>query len=108
MRRSSSCQWYLARPDGTPTGNVKEMDELLRAAWGRINRKYAKAPEPHPAAFLAQYGQHLRRVPMFHKPLIAEYLRKRLRFTHPTPLGLDGGSLKDLSPPSAPYARLAG
>ena len=87
---------FLARPDGTPTGNVQEMDELLRAAWGPINRKYAEAPEPDPATFLARYGHHLRRVPMLHKPLTGGYLRKRLRFMHPTALGLDGWSLKDL------------
>ena len=87
---------FLARPDGTPTSNVEEMDELLQAAWGPINRKYAKAPEPDPAAFLARYGHHLRRVPMLHKPLTGGYLRKHLRFMHPTALGLDGWSLGDL------------
>ena len=87
---------FLAWPDGTPTGNVQEMDELLRAAWGPINRKYTEAPEPDPATFLARYGHHLRRVPMLHKPLTGGYLRKRLRFMHPTALGLDGWSLKDL------------
>ena len=87
---------FLARPDGTPTGNVQEMDELLRAAWGPINRKYAEVPESDPAAFLARYGHHLRRVPMLHKPLTGGYLRRRLRFMHPTALGLDGWSLGDL------------
>ena len=87
---------FLPQPVGTPTGNVQEMDELLRAAWGPINRKYAEAPEPDPAAFLARYGHHLRWVPMLHKPLTGGYLRKRLRFMHFTALGLDGWSLKDL------------
>ena len=87
---------FLARPDGTPTGNVKEMGELLRAAWGPINRKYAEAPEPDLAAFFVRYGHHLRRVPMLHKLMTRAYLRKRLRFMHPTALGLDGWSVKDL------------
>ena len=45
---------FLAWPNGTPTGNVKEMDELQRASWGPINRNDAQAPEPNPAAFLAR------------------------------------------------------
>ena len=88
--------FLLARPDGTPTGNVQEMDELLQAAWGPINRKYAEASQPDPAAFLAWYGHFLRRVPMLHKSLTGGYLRKRLRFMHPTALGLDSWSLGDL------------
>ena len=54
---------FIARPDGTPRANVREMDELVRAAWGPINRKYAEGPESCPEAFLAKYG-HLHRVPM--------------------------------------------
>ena len=72
---------------------VQEMDELLLAACGPINRKYAEVPEPDPLAFLTRYGHHLRQVPML---LTGEYLYKRLQFMHPTALGLDGWSLKDL------------
>ena len=87
---------FLARPDGKPTGNVKEMHELLRALWGPIHQKYVEAPELNPAAFSARYGRQVRRVPMLHKPLTRQYPRKQLRFMHPTALGLNGWSLKDL------------
>ena len=55
---------FLARPDGSTTANVREMDGLLREASGPINRKYAEAPEPCPEPFMAKYRHHLRRIPM--------------------------------------------
>ena len=42
----------LARPDGTLMGNVREMDELVCAAWGPIMQKYLDAPEPDPDIFM--------------------------------------------------------
>ena len=39
---------FIARSDGTCPANVWEFDELVRAAWGPINRKYAEEPEPCP------------------------------------------------------------
>ena len=60
---------FIARLDGTPTANVREMDELVRAAWGPINRKYVEGPKPCPEAFLAKYGHLLHRVPILAKRL---------------------------------------
>ena len=65
---------FLARPDGTPTGNVEQMHKVLRAPWSLINCKYAGAPEADPMAFLTSYSHHLRRDPMLHRLLIGEYL----------------------------------
>ena len=87
---------FIARPDGTPTANVQEMDELVRAAWGPINRKYAEGPEPCPDAFVAKYGHLLYRVPMLAKQLTGPYLRRRLMAMRPSAMGLDGWSLQDL------------
>ena len=84
---------FIARPDGTPTANVQEMDELVRAAWGPINRKYAEGPEPCPDAFVAKYGHLLYRVPMLAKQLTGPYLRRRLMAMRPSAMGLDGWSL---------------
>ena len=86
----------IVRPDGTPTANVREMDELVRAAWGPINRKYAEGPEPCPETFVAKYGHVLHRVPMLAKQLTGPYLRRRLMAMRPSAMGLDGSSLQDL------------
>ena len=61
-----------------------------------MNRKYAVAPDPHPAAFLRQYGHHVRRVPMVASHLTGHWLRRGLARMHPSALGLDGWSLADL------------
>ena len=87
---------FIARPDGTPTANVREMDERVRAAWGPINRKYAEGPEACPEAFVAKYGHLLHRVPMLAKQLTGPYLRRRLMAMRPSAMGLDGWSLHDL------------
>ena len=42
----------LARPDGTLTGNIEEMDELVRNARGPIMQKYLNTPEPDPELFM--------------------------------------------------------
>ena len=55
---------FLARPDGTATADLGEMDGLLQDAWRPVNRKYADSPKPDPAEFLRRYGHHVRHVPM--------------------------------------------
>ena len=84
-----SARWHA---DRQRPGNGR----VASGGMGPINRKYAEAPEPDPAAFLARYGHHLRQVAMLHQPLTGGYLRKQLRFMHPTALGLDGWSLGHL------------
>ena len=87
---------FLARPDGSATANVREMDGLLREAWGPMNRKYAEAPEPCPEAFMAKYRRYLRKIPMLASQLTGGLLRKRLRAMSPSSMGLDGWSLQNL------------
>ena len=87
---------FLAQPDGSAKANVREMDGLLREAWGPINRKYAEAPEPCPEACMAKYGHHLRKVPMLASKVTGGLLRKRLRAMLPSFMGLDGWSLQDV------------
>ena len=71
---------FLARQDGTPAGNVQEMDELLRAAWGPIDSINDEAPK----------------LDLANKPMTGEYLRKGLRFKHPTAPNVSSWSVKDL------------
>ena len=87
---------FIARPDGTPTANVREIHELVRAAWGPINRKYAEGPEPYPKAFVAKYGHLLHRLPMLAKQLTGPYLRRRIMAMRPSAIGRDRWSLQDL------------
>ena len=46
----------MSRNDGSFTADVREMDEIVRAAWSPIMRKYAEAafPEPEVAPFMAK------------------------------------------------------
>ena len=99
---------FIARPDGSPTAEVQEMDDLIRAAWGPINRKYAEGLEPCPEAFMAQYGHLLHRVPMLAKRLSGPYLKRRLMAMRPSAMGLDGWSLHDQRALPDPVAELAG
>ena len=55
---------FLSRLDGTATANQAQVDGLLQNAGRLINRKYALVPESDPAAFLRQYGHHVRWVRM--------------------------------------------
>ena len=74
---------FIPRPDGPPTANVRQMNELVRAVWGPINRKYAEAPVPCSEAIMAKYGHLLHRVPMLAKQLPRPYLRGRLMAMRP-------------------------
>ena len=33
---------FLTQEDGSPTADIREMDELLQFAWALVNRKYAE------------------------------------------------------------------
>eukprot|EP00662_Eupelagonemidae_sp_cell21_P057404 gene57404-biopygen32076 len=54
----------LRRPDGTYTGDVGEMDGLLRRAWDPIMRMYADSPEPGWGPFAERFGKYIKRHPM--------------------------------------------
>ena len=83
---------YIARPDGSPMANIWEMDELVRRAWGPINRKFADDLEPGVEAIVAKYPHHLYRVPRLADPPMANWLRKHLWAMSPSAMGLDGWS----------------
>ena len=81
----------LARPDGTLTGNIKEMDGLVRNAWGPIMQKYLNTPEPDPDLFMQEYGRHTRYTPMATTDLTGSVLMARLKkISSDTATGLDG------------------
>ena len=87
----------LARPDGTLTGNIKEMDGLVRDAWGPIMQKYQNTPEPDPELFMQEYGRHTQHVPMATTDLTGSVLIARLKkISSDTATGLDGWALKEL------------
>ena len=73
----------IARPNGTLTGNAKEIDEILQDAWGKIFRLYGEAPEPDPAAFEQRFGSYFPKsdAPMACAPLSVDRLRAALAET---------------------------
>lgn len=71
----------LQRPDGTHTGNIKEMDGMLHAAWDPIMRRFAERPEPDPALFMQHYGHLLNHHPMAVRPLTGQRLHAQLQRT---------------------------
>ena len=99
---------FVARPDGSPTADIKEMDELLHAAWDPILRRYAPGSswtEPEADAFMAKYGRLVRRLrcEMTVRPLTAARLKEQLRRTSVRKAtGLDGWAVSNLKrlPPS--------
>lgn len=88
----------LKRPDGTFTGNIGEMDQLLRDAWGKVFCKHsADNPEPETDTFFATYRRFIRRCPCEMEALTVEDVLEvvgRLKATGAA--GLDGWSPKDL------------
>ena len=87
----------LARPAGTLTGNIKEMDELVRNAWGPIMQKYLNTPEPDPELFMQEYGRRTQYVHMTTTDLTGSVLVARLKkISSDTATGLDGWASKEL------------
>ena len=89
----------LARRDGTLTGNVWEIHNLLREQWDPIFRQYATRAPPDPSEFFRNYGAFVpRAAPMTHEPLCAESLRETLkRANTKSARGADGWSFEDLA-----------
>ena len=88
----------LRRPDGTYTGNVREMDSILREAWAPIFQKHPSLEEaPSIAPFMAQYGHLITKHPQVLTPLGVEQIRRALNKMKDTgSAGLDGWCPKDL------------
>ena len=87
---------FFARSDGSTTVNVREIDDLLREAWGPFNHKYAEGPEPCRVAIMPKFGCHLHKIPVLASQLTGELLRKRLRAISPSSMGLNGWGLQDV------------
>ena len=77
---SSTLVVFIVRLDGTSRANVREMDELARAACGPINRKYLRRPFTH-VDFVAKRHDSWR----FQHPFFAP--QKSISFFRPTPRG---------------------
>ena len=98
----SAVAFVLARPDGTPTANVNEMDVLLHAAWDPILCRYAPQTaraEPSADLFMEKYGHLVRkmRCDMTVRPLSAKRLMEQLKRTSPKKAtGLDGWAVANL------------
>eukprot|EP00660_Eupelagonema_oceanica_P006904 gene6905-biopygen7513 len=100
----------LLRADGSVTGNVTEMDDMIREAWGPILFKYA-APgsEPDWGAFRDEYARYIERHPMQLDTLTAADLRRTLNRMSPQQAsGMDGWRVAELKAlPDPILARLA-
>eukprot|EP00660_Eupelagonema_oceanica_P019296 gene19296-biopygen25481 len=82
----------LLRADGTVTGNVHEMDTMIREAWGPILFKYADpGSEPDWGAFHSEYARYIEHHAMRIDPLSAADLRRTLnRMSPQQAAGMDG------------------
>ena len=70
---------FIRRDDGTITGDVVDMDSLIRAAWGPIFAKHDQPGDPGPPPvqpFLDVFGKHIPVWPLSSKPLIVPDLAK--------------------------------
>ena len=68
----------LSRPDGSLTGDLREMDSLLQGAWFPIMRKYVGQPEPSVPDFLAACVRHLQCHLMASSEITGRRLRRRI------------------------------
>ena len=88
----------LAREDGSLTGNLKEIDDLLHKFWGPIFKQYATRTAPCPTAFKQKYGRYIPRAePMTRQALTPTALAETLkRASSSSSVGVDGWSYGDL------------
>ena len=88
----------LKREDGSITGRISEMDELLRKCWLPIFAKHDESnPEPNAEDFMNKYGNRIPRVPQGLPTITLEDLRSALgRIPSSGAGGLDGWTPADL------------
>ena len=74
------------------TGNLVEMDGLLRGSWMPIMRKYGdgRAEEPSVDAFMARYGKHIVYHEMTLEPITGNRLHRKFCTMKVTSEGVDG------------------
>eukprot|EP00435_Cladocopium_sp_Y103_P021024 s395_g5.t1 len=87
----------LQRHDGSLTGNLQEIDQLVQSAWRAIFSKYADTPEPSWETFRARFGQYIRAAPFELSPITGEKLAAaaKKQSTH-TAMGADGWRASEL------------
>ena len=99
----------LQREDGSLTGNLQQIDDLLRSYWLDIFRLYESLPEPSWAAFRDRYQRCLpARSAMQQTPLTPERLKSTLdRMDKGSSMGADGWRVAELQAmPEAWLSRL--
>ena len=87
----------LQREDGSITGNVVEMDGILRKKWGTIFCKHSgDRPAPKVSPFMKKYKQFIQNFPMKVNSITVEEIRGKLRKCKDSgATGLDAWSPKD-------------
>ena len=88
----------LRKEDGTYTGSLKELDELLLGSWLPIFRKYEVSPEPAWEDFHRRFGPYIPRAQTRAESVLTpEMLREVLKKMDPTTsVGVDGWSVAEL------------
>ena len=66
----------LRRTDGIVTGNITEIDKVIRDAWDPVFRTYATSPEPDWTTFERRFGKYVRRQQMELGDITAERLKE--------------------------------
>ena len=90
---------FLARADGSLTGNIEEMLQHVHAAWMPVFRKYSGSPEPSASDFLEKYRRVLDPVVARFRvgPLTVEEVRVTLsRMSGDSASGVDGLTVKEM------------
>ena len=96
---------------GSMTGNVEEMDDLLRSSWMPIMRKYGdgRGKEPPVEEFMNRYRKHITYHAMEIEPITGARLHKKFCAMAVTSEGVDGWRLQELRDlPLALHGMLAG
>jgi len=99
LNRTKTPVTIVGKADGTYTGNVQEIDEMVRAAWKPIIEAYRDRPEPDVHNFLARFGQYIvpPQAPMELPPLDCQALRATLARMEATETpGPDGWRVTEL------------
>ena len=88
----------LEGKEGRMTGNLEEMDVLMRDSWMPIMRKYGdgRVEEPPIDAFVARYGKHIAYREMTLGPITGNRLHRKFCAVKVTSEGVDGWRLQEL------------
>ena len=88
----------LLREDGTVTGNIKEMDGILRAKWSEVFCKHDKGRAfPKVETFIEKFGRFIPSSPMKANDLTADMIIFQIRkYSDLGATGMDGWSPRDI------------